>query len=225
MTGYQSSLSRQSAFRSDFLDGNTTQFVDQIEQWIEQGVPLKQGNSATVVKVEVAGQPIVIKRYNIKSAGHFLRRCLRPSRAAVSWRNANLLEFLDVPTAKPLGFIENRRFGLRHTAYFICEFNEARGLDEVYKDRDPTEQELAQIKTIFNRLQRDSISHGDMKASNFLLDNQGQISLIDLDAMTDKHCTEKAFNQAWLKDRARFMQNWQQKPELLDLFSFDQGPS
>ena len=219
MTCYQSSPTQQSAFRRDFLNGETVEFVDNIEQLMADGEPLKEGNSATVVKVEVAGKQIVIKRYNMKSTGHFLRRCLRPSRAAVSWLNANLLEFLGVPTAKPLGFIEQRQFGLRHRAYFITEYMEADELSAAYAEREPTEQELEQLKTIFMTLEHEQISHGDLKASNVLVSAQGNISLIDLDAMNGSHHFSQTFKKAFDEDKKRFMDNWE-KPDQAEHFSF-----
>ena len=209
MTRYQSSLSQQSAFRSDFLKGETADFINNIEQLMAAGQALKEGNSATVVKAEIDGKQIVIKRYNMKSTGHFLRRCLRPSRAAVSWRNANLLEFIGLPTTKPLGFIEQRRLGLRHQAYFITEYTPAEELSAAYAEREPTESELEQLKTIFMTLEREQISHGDLKASNFLVNAQGDISLIDLDAMNGAHHCSQTFKKAFEEDKKRFMANWQ----------------
>jgi heptose I phosphotransferase len=219
MTRYQSSLSRQTAFRSDFLNGETDDFINDIEQLMADGQALKQGNSATVVKTEVGGKQIVIKRYNMKSTGHFVRRCLRPSRAAVSWCNANLLEFVGLPTVKPLGFIENRQFGLRQNAYFICEYVEAYELSSLYAQREPAESELEQIKVIFTTLEQEQISHGDLKASNFLLDEQGQVLLIDLDAMNGRHHCRYTFNKAFAEDKKRFMENWQNSA-LSEQFSF-----
>jgi len=219
MTRYQSSLSQQTAFRSVFLKGETKDFISNIEQLMADGLPLKEGNSATVVKAEIDGKPIVIKRYNMKSTGHFLRRCLRPSRAAVSWRNANLLAFIGLATAKPIGFIENRRFGLRHKAYFICEYIEAQELSSLYAQRAPTESELQQIKMIFAQLEQEQISHGDLKASNLLLDEQGRVLLIDLDAMQGAHHCSHTFNKAFAEDKKRFMENWQNS-EMSEQFAF-----
>jgi heptose I phosphotransferase len=207
-TNYHSGASQQWAFRSDFLSGDVATFVAEIEQVIANGEVLKEGNSATVIRAEVAGRQLVIKRYNIKDKRHFLRRCLRASRAAVSWRNANLLEFMGIATAKPLGFIENKVAGLRHTAYFICEYTPAEELLSVYQQRAPTDKELQQLQQIFSYLKQAKVSHGDLKASNFLIDDEGEITLIDLDAMKQHRC-KSSFEKAFTKDKARFMANWQ----------------
>src|SRR5690606_5518207 len=69
---------------------------------INAGKALKLGGSSTVALVEVAGRPLVIKRYNIKGVGHWLKRFWRPSRAWHSWVEGHRLSFLGIATPKPL---------------------------------------------------------------------------------------------------------------------------
>jgi RIO-like serine/threonine protein kinase len=208
MTVYGHDFSTEYAFRRDYFQSDVSDFINNIEQLMSKGESLKAGNSATVVKVMFDGKPIVIKRYNVKSFWHFVRRCLRQSRAAVSWRNANLLEFINLPTLKPVGFIENRKGWFRHTSYFISEYQDSEELLDVYQQRQPTENELEQIKTIFDLMQETKISHGDLKAQNLLIGPQGKVALIDLDAMQE-HQAENKFQKAFNKDKQRFLRNWQ----------------
>lgn len=208
MTEYNHDFSSETAFRRDYFHNGIDEFINNIEQLMTEGEMLKAGNSATVVKVMFDGKPIVIKRYNVKSIWHFMRRCLRQSRAAVSWRNANLLEFINLPTLKPVGFIENRKAWFRHTSYFISEYHESEELLDVYQQRQPTEEELNQIKTIFDLMQKTQISHGDLKAQNLLIDTEGKLTLIDLDSMQE-HQNNEQFQKAFNKDKKRFLKNWQ----------------
>ncbi|OUR70783.1 hypothetical protein A9Q78_11830 [Methylophaga sp. 41_12_T18] len=208
MTTYSHTFSREYAFRANFLPDNPTELIENIEQLMTTGKMLKAGNSATVVLVEMAGKQVVIKRYNIKSMWHLLRRTLRMSRAAMSWRNANLLEFINLPTLKPLGFIEQRMGWFRHTAYFISEYHESVELLDEYQRRQPTNDELEQINNIFMLMQNSQISHGDLKAQNLLIDDQGKVILIDLDAMQE-HRSERQFYKAFNNDKKRFLRNWQ----------------
>ncbi len=208
MTKYGRTFSTEYAFRSDFIDGLSVDLVNDIEELITQGEILKAGNSATVVRVNVDGKDLVIKRYNIKNTFHLLRRTLRQSRAAVSWRNANLLEFIDLPTLKPLGFIERRKGWFRTVSYFISEYHQAEELLDVYHSRQPTESELEQINNIFLLMQNSQISHGDLKAQNLLVDDEGIVILIDLDSMKE-HRNYRDFQRAFKKDKKRFIRNWQ----------------
>ena len=82
---------------------------------------LKDGNSATVVRTELAGRPVIIKRYNIKNAGHRLRRLFRETRASNAWRAAHLLQMAGIKTPAPLVLLEQRRGPLRGVAYLVSE--------------------------------------------------------------------------------------------------------
>ena len=217
MTEYGHNFPNEYAFRRDYFQTDIRDFINNIEQLMSEGETLKAGNSATVVKVTYDNKTIVIKRYNVKSIWHFIRRCLRQSRAAVSWRNANLLEFINLPTLKPVGFIEKRKSWLRHTAYFISEYQDAAELLDVYQQRQASEEELEQIKAIFDLMQKTQISHGDLKAQNLLLNAQGKVSLIDLDSMQE-HQNAEQFQKAFNKDKKRFLRNWQE-PKIKKIFT------
>lgn len=207
MTAYKKTFSQEYAFRKRFYNKVGDDFINEIDDLVSNGKILKAGNSATVVQVEYAGKKLLIKRYNIKSLWHFLKRCYRPSRAAVSWRNGNLLQLLGIPTPKPLGFIESRIGFFRRNAYLVCEMSEGQEIATVYKNRLPTEDELMQLKYMFKIFKEYQISHGDLKATNLLIKKKGKIQLIDLDAMKE-HTNHNKFQYAFAKDKQRFLKNW-----------------
>lgn len=176
---------------------------------IAAGVALKKGGSATVARVELDGRPLVIKRYNIKGLGHWLKRCWRPSRAWHSWVEGNRLDFLGIATPQPLAMRESRRYGLRGRAWLITEH--AAGEDiltrfAAHVHGTPPEAELQALERLFAALRRERISHGDLKGTN-LLWQDGRWALIDLDAMRQHRCPRR-FARAYAKDRARFLRNW-----------------
>lgn len=221
MTAYKKTFLQEYAFRRSFFEDAGDEFINKIDELVSNGQILKAGNSATVVQVEYAGKKLVIKRYNIKSFWHFLKRCYRPSRAAISWRNGNLLQLLGVATPKPLGFIENRMGFFRKNAYLICERSGGQEISTVYKYRSPTEDELTQLKYMFKIFKKYQISHGDLKATNLLIKKKGKIQLIDLDVMQE-HTSYKSFQDAFDKDKERFIKNWlgsRIKEEITNLFS------
>ncbi|GAB1391892.1 hypothetical protein MASR1M60_00550 [Rhodocyclaceae bacterium] len=178
------------------------------DAWLAQGTPLKHGNTATLARIEVNGRPLVIKRYNIKSARHALSRCWRPSRAWHAWREGHRLSFLGIPTPLPLALIERRLGPLRGTAWLITEYcsgeNLARHLQPCLDAPPP--RELDVLGELFAQLTAQRIVHGDLKATN-LLWHDDRIALIDLDA-TRQHRNDTAFRKAWEKDRARLLRNW-----------------
>ncbi len=211
MTVYHKDFEWEYAFRRDFWDDWQPESMAAIETLFDGADVLKAGNSATVIRRELAGRQVVIKRYNIKNIWHAFRRCFRPSRAAQSWSNANLLEFIGIPTVTPLGFVEKRRGWFRSTAFFISEYQPAEELLDVYSQREPSDREMEQIRDMFASLAHCQIGHGDMKAQNFLVNKEGDIFLIDLDAMKEyrsRWCSRKAH----LADKKRFLRNWPTGP-------------
>ncbi|MDT9643690.1 lipopolysaccharide kinase InaA family protein, partial [Pseudomonas sp. JV245A] len=95
--------------------------LEQADALLDQGHLYKTGGAASVGRVEVAGRPLVIKRYNIKGFAHWLKRFWRPSRAWHSWREGNRLAFLGIATPKPLALLERRFLWLRRSAYLVTE--------------------------------------------------------------------------------------------------------
>jgi tRNA A-37 threonylcarbamoyl transferase component Bud32 len=177
---------------------------------LDQGHLYKTGGAASVGRVEVNGRTLVIKRYNIKDLGHWFKRFWRPSRAWHSWREGNRLLFLDIATPKPLALLETRFLGLRRKAYLVTEFLPGPDIIERFAPYvatgDAPENELLALDRLFEQLQRERISHGDLKGHNVFWD-QDRWALIDLDAMC-QHSSQAAFDAAFARDRARFMRNW-----------------
>ena len=193
--------------------------LDQADALLDRGHLFKTGGAATVAKVDVAGRPLVIKRYNIKGFVHWLKRFWRPSRAWHSWREGNRLAFLGIATPKPLAVLEKRFFWLRSRAYLITEHLPGPDIIErfaPYVERgDAPESELLALDHLFAELIRERISHGDFKGHNLFWD-KGRWSLIDLDAMR-QHSSNASFAPAYAKDRARFMRNWAPESALYKL--------
>jgi RIO-like serine/threonine protein kinase len=60
-----------------------------------------------------------------------------------------------------------------------------------------------------NQLCEHRISHGDMKGSNFLIERD-KVWVLDLDALI-QHKRNRAFAASWLRDKKRFLKNWDGK--------------
>jgi tRNA A-37 threonylcarbamoyl transferase component Bud32 len=184
------------------------------DRFIAAGRCLKAGNTATVAQAEIDGQDIVIKRYNIKTFSHFLRRCLRPSRAMTSWQNAHRLGMLGIATAPPLAVIEERWAILRRRAFFIAAFLPGDTIDEALRAKRNNPEALAhvlqQMEGLLAKLAAARISHGDFKATNLLCVGN-QLYLVDLDGMRI-HRNKSAFRQAFQRDLRRLQRNWVYDP-------------
>lgn len=181
---------------------------------------LKSGRTTTVVKYMVDGKTLVIKRYNIKDAWHWARRSLRQTRAARSWRLANLLRLFGVPTAKPVAFIEKRFLGLRNKSYFIMEYVPGADIGEYfssYREDDAHFEKIAsRVAILLKNLAKLRMSHGDLKTTNILIENDRPL-LIDLDGMSE-HKRKGEVKRAYQAEIKRFMKNWTSYPSLQALF-------
>jgi len=68
------------------------------------------------------------------------------------------------------------------------------------------------LATLIKQLAAAQISHGDFKATNFLV-SSSQLHLLDLDGMT-AHRITGAFKKAFRKDLVRLRQNWPDRPTI-----------
>lgn len=179
------------------------------------GVMLKDGNSSTVVRLEIDGRAVVVKRYNLKTWWHVLKRLFFPTRAWHSWRNAHMLEMLGIGTPAPLVLLEQRCGPLRRVAWFVADFVEGKDVQSVLQnaavDSPLWQQTLAQFQDLFNALREHAIVHGDTKATNFLSSAAG-LQVLDLDAMRQE-LDARRFRRASARDLQRFARNFAAHPE------------
>ena len=183
--------------------------LDNPEAAMAGGEILKPGSGSTVVRVQTAAGPVVIKRYNAKGWSHWLRYALGPSRAVRSWVSGHRLEWLGLGTPRPLAVLEIRRCGVRFSSYLITESLDRNDLFAHLKpdlEGIPGQAELQALEDLFTTFLRERISHGDLKGSNLLWDGTRWL-LLDLDAMR-QHGSELCFRYAYAKDRARLLRNW-----------------
>lgn len=182
---------------------------------------LKAGNTCTVVCVEVDDKLFVIKRFNMKSFWHRLKRAFRPSRAHICWRNAMVLASWRIGVPQPVAMIEKRLGFLRSKAYFISVYVPGMSLNEYCFNHNRSPEQLMeiakQLTQLFAGFASARISHGDLKATNILLTDNGPV-LLDLDAMCS-HRSIRSWRKAAKEDWKRFMENWDNHPDIAKIFS------
>lgn len=195
--------------------------LEKPEQYLQGAVSfLKKGNSATVAQINIDQRQFVMKRYNIKNFFHWCRRAFRPSRAADCWRLSQHLYSAGVATAKPIAFIENRLFGLRFRSYFLMEYIKGPHLGEFYNQTELNETHhsmAGNVIALLNNLTELKMTHGDLKKTNILIENERPV-LIDLDGMKE-HRSRFKLRAALKKEIERFMRNWQDNPQVYELFN------
>ncbi len=162
---------------------------------------VKNGRSATVFRIALDGKPLVVKRYNIKSPMHRLRRWFK-HRARIAWRNGHRLAFLGIPGAEPLALVERRWGPLRAESWLVMPDCGSRDIQAEVEARGWLEPVLDGVIRIFRDLKTAGLYHGDTKASNFLVQD-GEVCLVDLDALRE--------HPGSARDVARFIENFNGK--------------
>lgn len=180
---------------------------------------LKTDATSTIGKVIVGGKTFTIKRHNLKSFWHQVKRALSTSRAAKNWRNVHYLAAIDVNTLKPVAMLEKRFGPFRRESYFISEHVEADHLEKFFAD-SPSKEKIEivakNIKELFSKLAIAHIAHGDTKGTNFLVVDNNPL-LLDLDALRMYRLYWR-WQHAAKRDWNRFLENWQSQPEILKKF-------
>lgn len=188
---------------------NLDEITTGLDEAMRRGRILKDGRTSFVSRTTLGRTEVVIKRYNHKGPLHSLRHTLRGSRAKRSWRNANRLLLLGIPTPRPLAYIDERRGPVLHCSYFIAQFVSGQELYGILRDKNVPEDRkqrlIDQVVRVLERMADHAISHGDLKHTNILSDGD-TISLTDLDGM-------RVHRIAWLqqcrhrRDLARFLRD------------------
>jgi len=185
---------------TDFL-----KFVENIDDLMRNGQIIKRGNTCFVSLVETAGMRTVIKRYNHKGLIHSIRHTIKKSRARRNWLNSHLLTILNIPTPKPLAFIEKTRGPLIWQSYFISKYVQGRRLHDILRekntDNENRKKAIKDFDKLVAKLSKHRITHGDLKHPNIIITEDGPL-LTDLDAMK-VHKNSFAYRLAHRRDIKR----------------------
>ncbi len=204
---YEKSWSLLKVVQRDYSSGPWLSFYRRLDELTESSERLKDGNTATVALAECAEQKVVIKRYNIKNFRHRLSRFWRPTRAWKTWQNAHQLHVLGIKTPKPIAVIEQRSGWFRGKAFYLSEYEPAPDALSVLSEQESVSKNTLQdFEQLFMAMILSRMSHGDLKANNILLTENG-LTLIDLDAM-QFHSNDRQFKKAFRRDLKRFIKNW-----------------
>ena len=197
-------------------DNNDLQaFIDNPDAAMEHTERLKSGNSATVVRTRFGDKDVVIKRYNIKDKTRLLRRAFKRSRARNAWLSAWLLSYVGIDSPRPICLLEHSRFGMNTRAWLVTEAIDGEPLEARHLAAQPAR--MTAVPQIIRLLAMAGISHGDMKATNFMTHGD-RLALIDLDAMR-WHRSARSAARALRRDVDRFLRNWRDKTTIQRTFA------
>jgi tRNA A-37 threonylcarbamoyl transferase component Bud32 len=199
-------------FDRSFCEGaESLDFIERIDALIDQGQIIKRGDTSCVSRVRWNNKDVVVKRYNHKGFTHSLRHTIKGSRAMRAWLNAHRLMMLQIPTPKPLAYIEHRKGPLVWKSYLVTEFIEGQNLDCFLRDDNISNQQkttaIKQVVKQLEMLQKCRLTHGDFKHTNILITDNGPV-LTDLDGMKS-YSSNLIYHRRQTRDVARFLEKLQ----------------
>lgn len=213
--GRQRNATRLALYNKTLWTPALNVLIEQPDALMKDAVMLKDGDSTTVVAITLDGRDWVIKRYNLKNPFYALSRLLRPSRAWHCWASAFSLADAGIATPAPLLMLEQRWGPLRRQAWFVSERVAGQDLLRVLEFETPEspkwQQALKQFDQLFLLMQQNRLIHGDMKATNFILQDgagtEPRLQVLDLDA-TRTELSKWRFQKYFTRDLRRFYANW-----------------
>lgn len=147
----------------------------------------KDSRSSTVCEVSVTlvdgPRPMFYKRLRAKKLTDIWANVVRPSPALRSWMMGNALLDRGLPTARPILHLHRYSYRRPATGYLLCE--KVCGAQSLHErvavwDHGTKRQMIDRIARLVRLMHERGISHRDLKAPNVLVDDHGQIVLIDL---------------------------------------------
>lgn len=182
---------------------------------------LKKGRSATVVKLSFLNKTYVIKRYNIKSFWHRLRRSMRVTRARACWRIMQKLQLFNIPVPAPIAMVEQHFFGIRGPSYLIMEYVPGKPLAKFMQEH-ASDAIIQNVVQVFKNIATLEITHGDLKETNIIVNTLQKPILIDFDGALE-HWSLTGLRKTWTKELQRFLENFNHQTQIKKQFIHELG--
>lgn len=170
------------------------------------------------------GEEVVLKYYYPKyvykhfTHGMFGSRCMR------SWLSALAFQRLGIPTPAPLMLVERLRLGGMWLEKSFLATGQAKGVTlkdwvEAHgEDGERLVRMAGRLGKWFGLMGRFRIAHGDLKATNLIVDENDEVSFVDLDAVEVLAAVGK-WEALRERDVRIFQGNWKRRPQIAAAFS------
>jgi len=162
------------------LSNQIKDILKDLDGAMAKGKVIKHETGHHIVSLNLEGQKIFIKKYQIKNTLHLIRKVFSKSRALNSWLAIHWLRSAGISTVEPIVMYEKLNSYTTLDSYLITILIEGNRLDEVCKENMKDLIIASRMQSFFKRLQWIGFNHGDAKTSNFFID-QEKLIVFDLD--------------------------------------------
>lgn len=164
-----------------------------------------------------SGSRVCLKYYFPRRFYKHLTYGIGGSRCFASWIAALAFGRAGIPTAAPLAMIDWKKMGGLWLEQAFLATRQAEGVSlsvfaETHRsDPGRLEKVAAALRRSFSIMAQHRIIHGDLKATNILVDEHDQITFVDLDAAAFLDSAAR-WKELRAKDERIFADNWRQQP-------------
>jgi|TARA_B110001454_G_C12719380_1_gene434050 heptose I phosphotransferase len=166
--------------KKELLTNKIIDILKDLDGAMSKGKIIKHETGHFIVSLNLEGREIFIKKYQIKSAWHLVRKVFSKSRAYNSWLAIHWLRSAGISTVDPIVVYERFNFCTTLDSYLITNSIEGDNLDTVCNENKKDFIIAARMHSFFKRLQWIGFNHGDAKTSNFFIDKEDLV-VFDLD--------------------------------------------
>lgn len=180
------------------------------------------GDTSLVALIKIENKLLVVKRYNVKTSLHKIKLWFRQSRAMTSWKNVEMLCKHHIPTVKPVALLEKRFGPLRDVAYFVYEYIDGTMCCDYFEKNsrltDIFKKALISFSNTAKKMQAAYIYHRDCHHNNMIMNELGEVILLDLDHMKQYNFFKQRFAKSHKKDMAKFIKYLGDNKEAVEFF-------
>ncbi len=165
----------------DKVSRSILELIQNEDELISRGEVIKNEKGHLVVKINITGKELFVKKYRIKNLFHRFRRFFKKTRARNSWEASHWFNVAGIKTMKPILIYEKLDLIGPVDSILVSEEINGIRLDKKLEKNHDTYKIASTISNFFKRLLWISFNHGDAKSSNFFV-NENKLVVFDLDS-------------------------------------------